>query len=77
MLENYYLLQTASLYISTINTLCNGGTTTAPRDACDVAGDLIDEACIASLELGDNSTCTATCGSQLATAAAACTTTVS
>ena len=70
------MFQTAATYTSAINTLCGGGTS-APPDACDIAGDLIDEACIASLGSGDNSTCSGTCGSQLATAAAACTTTVS
>ena len=53
---------------TTITTVC---------DRCGVAGGAINDTCYTSLQLGNNVTCTGTCGSQLATAAAACTATVS
>ena len=77
LLFNSCFIQTATAYSSTINTICGGNTTAAPGDTCDIAGEAVDEACFVLLELEDNATCTGTCGSQLATAAAVCTTTVS
>ena len=72
---NYCFIQTAAAYSTTVDRLCNGGTTT--DDACNIAGEAIDEACFASLGLGDNATCIGSCGSQLASAAAICASTVS
>ena len=72
---NYCFMQAAAAYRTAIDTYCDGGTTT--EDACDIAGDAIGEECLAPLVSGDNATCIGLCGSQLATAAAACTTTVS
>ena len=46
-----------------INTICGGNITAAPGDTCDIAGEAVDEACFELLELGDNATCTGTCGS--------------
>ena len=68
-------MQTSAGDNATVDDLCDDITTTA--DACDTTTEAVDDACFTLLGLRDNSTCTGTCGSQLATAAAACTTTVS
>ena len=68
-------IQTSATFSSLISTHCSGGTNT--EDRCVIAGNTINGTCFTLLGLGDNSTCIGTCGNQLATAAAACTTTVS
>ena len=68
-------IQTSATFSSLISTLCSGRTNTEER--CVITGNAINDVCLILLRLGDNSTCTGTCGNQLATAAAACTNTVS
>ena len=68
-------IQISAEFNITISTFCSGGTNIG--DQCGIAGAAIDDACLTSLGLEDNMTCTGSCGSQLATAAAACTTSVS
>lgn len=75
-LLNYYSIQTSAAYASAIDALCDGGTT-GPGDACDSNAEAIDEVCFTLLGLANTTTCTGSCGTQLATAAAFCTATVS
>lgn len=68
-------MQISAGFNTTISTVCSGGTNTGDR--CRTAGEAIGNACFASVQLGNNATCTGACGGQLATAAAACATSVS
>ena len=72
---NVLFIQPSAEYGSVISNLCNAFTNT--EDRCVIAYSAINETCLMFLELGINAACTGTCGNQLATAAVACTSTVS
>lgn len=73
---NYYSIQTSAAYVSVIDAFCDCGTT-GPGHACDSTAEAIDEVCFTLLGLEDTTTCTGSCGTQIATAATFCTATVS